>query len=190
MALRIEDVSSLPGRKIVDQEGESVGEIKDVYGVGEDGEPMWVAIDTSKGERIGEETSDKIVVVPLARIREADENLSVPYSIAHVEDGPEVDAGDEISEEDDVKLRLYYAIGLADEEFRTESNSYASQVPEGEAPAQKVTDDLDGKETPGGESKDRSVEERHEEYSPAEDNDPSSSKDDDGSSDSEDDENS
>ena len=91
-------------------------------------------------------------------------------------------AGDEISEEDDEKLRLYYAIGLADEEFRTESNSYASQVPEGEAPAQKVTDDLDGKETPGGETRDRSVEERHEEYSPAEN--------DDDSSDSEDDKNS
>ena len=116
--------------------------------------------------RIGGQTDDKIVVVPLGRIREEGENLSVPYSIAHVEDGPEVEAGDEISEEDDEKLRLYYAIGLADEEFRTESNSYAWQVPEGEAPAQKITDDLDGKETPGGESKDRSVEERHEEYSP------------------------
>ena len=29
MALRIEDVSSLPGRKVMDQEGEAVGEIKD-----------------------------------------------------------------------------------------------------------------------------------------------------------------
>ncbi len=165
MALRVDDVSSLPGRKVFDQEGESVGEIKDVYGVGDDGAPMWVAIDTAAGERIGQENEDKVVVVPLGRLREEGENLSVPYSIAHVEDGPEVDAGDEISEEDDEKLRLYYAIGLADEEFRTESNSYASQVPEGKAPAQKVTDDLDGKETPGGESKERSIEERHEEYS-------------------------
>jgi sporulation protein YlmC with PRC-barrel domain len=179
MALRIDDVSSLPGRKVMDQEGESVGEIKDVYGIGDDGEPMWVAIDTAAGDRIGGGTGDKIVVVPLGRMREDGENLSVPYSIAHVEDGPEVEAGDEISQEDDEKLRLYYSIGLADEEFRTESNSYASQVPEGEAPAQKITDDLDDKETPGGESKDRSVEERHEEYSPAEnDEDSSDSKDD------------
>jgi sporulation protein YlmC with PRC-barrel domain len=179
MALRIEDVSSLPGRKVMDQKGESVGEIKDVYGVGDEGEPMWVAIDTAAGDRIGGQPDDKIVVVPLGRIREDGENLSVPYSIAHVEDGPEVEAGDEISEEDDEKLRLYYAIGLADEEFRTESNSYASQVPEGKAPAQKVTDDLDGKETPGGETRDRSVAERHEEYSPAEnDEDSSNSKDD------------
>jgi sporulation protein YlmC with PRC-barrel domain len=167
MALRIEDVSSLPGRKVMDQEGESVGEIAEVYGIGDGGEPMWVAIDTASGDRIGEDSEDKVVVVPLARVREDGEHLSVPYSIAHVEDAPEVDAGDEISEEDDRKLRVYYAIGLADEEFRTESNSYAGQVPEGEAPAQKITDDLDDKETPGGESKDRSVEDRHEEYSPS-----------------------
>src|ERR1700759_64928 len=114
MALRIEDVSSLPGRKVVDQEGESVGEIKDVYGVGDDGAPMWVAIDTSAGDRIGVDPEVKPVVVPLGRIREDGEDLSVPYSIAHVEDGPEVDAGDEISHEDDEKLRVYYAIGLAD----------------------------------------------------------------------------
>lgn len=167
MALRIEDVSSLPGRKVVDQEGQSVGEITEVYGVGDGGEPMWVAIDTASGERLGEDSEDKVVVVPLGRLREDGDDLSVPYSTAHVEDAPEVDAGDEISEEDDEKLRLYYAIGLADEEFRTESNSYAGQVPEGVGRAQKITDDLDDKGTPGGESKDRSVAERHEEYSPS-----------------------
>ena len=40
MALRIEDVSSLPGREVVDQEGGQIGEIKEVYGIGEDEEPM------------------------------------------------------------------------------------------------------------------------------------------------------
>jgi hypothetical protein len=83
-----------------------------------------------------------------------------------VKRSPDVELADEISEEDDNKLRTYYSIGLADEEFRVESNSYASQVPEGEAPAKKITDDLDDKETPGGESRDRSLEERHEEYGP------------------------
>jgi sporulation protein YlmC with PRC-barrel domain len=163
MALRIEDMSSLPGRKVLDQEGESVGEIKDVYGIGDESEPMWVAIDTAAGDRIGEETEEKVVVVPLARLRDDGDELSVPYSIGHVEDAPDVDAGDEISEEDDEKLRLYYAIGLADDEF-LESNSYAGQLPQGEAPAPKITDELDDKEVPGGESRDRSTKERHEEY--------------------------
>ncbi len=174
MALRIEDISSLPGRAVADQQGEEVGEIKDVYGVGDEGEPMWVAIEVSAEGRIGDETDaeGKILVVPLARLRESDGDLSVPYSFGHLEEAPEVEAGDEISEEDDEKLRLYYSIGLADDEF-LESNSYAGQMAEGEAPAKKITDELDDKEVPGGESRERSVEERHEEYSPAENDDES-----------------
>jgi hypothetical protein len=146
MALRIEDVSSLPGRKVVDQEGKDVGEIKEVYGIGDDDDPMWVAICTSPG---GMAADNKIAFVPLARLREADECLSVPYSVGHIERAPEIEVEDEISEEDDNKLRVYYAVGLADEEFRNEPQSYASQVPEGEAPARKVTDDLDSGSSDG-----------------------------------------
>ncbi len=150
MALRIEDVSSLPGRTIVDQEGEEVGEIKDVYGVGDDGDPMWLVLETHTGGMAGE---DKLRIVPLARVREEDGNLSVPYSTEHVQDSPEVEVEDEISEEDDEKLRIYYSIDLADQEFRNEPRSYAAQVPEGKGKATKITDDLDDKEVPGGDTK-------------------------------------
>jgi sporulation protein YlmC with PRC-barrel domain len=143
--LQIEDMSSLPGREVVDQEGEEVGEIKEVYGLGDDGDPMWVAIETHMGGMGGE---DVLRFVPLARLREQDENLSVPYSLGHVQRSPEVEVEDEISEEDDQKLRIYYSIDLADQEFREEPRSYASQVPEGEGQARKITDDLDS----GGES--------------------------------------
>jgi sporulation protein YlmC with PRC-barrel domain len=142
--LRIEDVSSLPGREVVDQEGEEVGEIKEVYGLGDDGDPMWVAIETHTGGMGGE---DKLRFVPLARLREEDQNLSVPYSVGHVQRSPEVEVEDEISEEDDQKLRIYYSIGLADQEFRTEPRSYAAQVPEGEGQPKKVTDELDSKDS-------------------------------------------
>lgn len=161
MTLRVEDVSSLPGSQVFDQEGEELGEITDVYGLGEGEEPMWVAIQTSEGEEGEDSGEGKVVVIPLARLRQEGDDLSVPYSSDHVKDAPDVEAEDEISEQDDQKLRVYYAIGLADDEFRTESNSYAGQVPEGEAPAQKITDELDDKETPGGESEDRDPEQRH-----------------------------
>jgi sporulation protein YlmC with PRC-barrel domain len=146
MALRIEDVSSLPGRMVVDQEGEEVGEIKEVYGIGDDGVPMWVVVETHEGGLGGDEVCK---FVPLARLREDDDNLSVPYSVGHVQRSPEVEVEDEISEEDDNKLRVYYSIGLADQEFRNEPESYAAQVPEGHGSAQKVTDDLDDKKTAG-----------------------------------------
>lgn len=139
MASPIEDVSSLPGRKVVDQEGADLGEIKDVYGLGDDGEPMWVTVEASSGSEGG-----KLVFVPMARLREQGGDLSVPYSAEHVQDAPEVEAEDEVSEEDDRKLRDYYAIDLADQEFRSDNNvSYAAQVPEGDGQARRVTDDLD-----------------------------------------------
>jgi PRC-barrel domain len=140
MALRIEDASSLPGRMVVDQEGEEVGEITEVYGLGDEGEPMWVVVKTHTGGLLGDDVPK---FVPLARIREDEGNLSVPYSSDRIKDAPEVDLEDELSEEDDQKLRIYYAIDLADAEFRDEPRSYAAQVPEGEGPARKITDELD-----------------------------------------------
>jgi PRC-barrel domain len=75
MALRIEDPGSLPGRKVVDQEGADLGCIKDVYGLGDDGDPMWVTIDSETGGMKGD---NKLVFVPLARLREQGDDLSVP----------------------------------------------------------------------------------------------------------------
>jgi sporulation protein YlmC with PRC-barrel domain len=161
MALRIEDVTSLPGRGVVDQEGEDVGEIQDVYGIGDDGDPMWVSIEISTGGVGGE---DVLRFLPLARLRDdGKEKLSVPYSVEHIENSPEVEAeDDEISEDDDNKLRVYYSVDLADQEFRNEPQSYAAQVPEGGGPATKVTDDLDDKELAGGHSEDGSSDEDEE----------------------------
>src|SRR5436309_5228576 len=107
MALHVEDVSSMPGSKVFDQMAEELGEIKEVYGLGDDSDPMWVAIETS-----GEDS--KMVVVPMARVKQEGDDLTVPYSADHVKEAPEVETGDEISHEDDQKLRVYYSIGLAD----------------------------------------------------------------------------
>jgi sporulation protein YlmC with PRC-barrel domain len=164
MALEIEDVSSLPGRKVVDQEGEEVGEIKEVYGLGDDGDPMWVVVVIKVGGLLSKEVCR---FVPMARLREKDENLSVPYSSDHVEGSPEIDLDDELSEEDDNKLRVYYSVGLADEEFRDEPRSYAAQVPEGDGQPTKITDDLDsGSE---GSSEDKGSEGEDEKRSDSED---------------------
>jgi hypothetical protein len=146
MALRIEDVSSLPGRMVVDQEGEEVGEIKEVYGLGDDSDPMWVVVVIKTGGLLSKEVCR---FVPMARLREKDENLSVPYSVGHIERSPEVDTEDEISEDEENELRVYYSIDLADQEFRNEPQSYAAQVPEGKGPSTKITDDLDDKEPAG-----------------------------------------
>jgi hypothetical protein len=132
-ASAIEDVSSLPGETVRDQDGRKLGEVKEIYAVGDDGTPMWITIEASTG--IGR---NRVVFIPLARLKKEGDQIKTPYSFQHIQESPEVEAGDELSEEDDRTLRDYYAIGLADQEMVDNAQSYASQVPDEEEPARKA----------------------------------------------------
>jgi sporulation protein YlmC with PRC-barrel domain len=133
MASAIEDVSSLPGETVNDQDGRKIGQVKEIFAVGDDETPMWVTIEASTG--IGR---SRRLFVPLARLKQQEDEIRVPYSYSHVHDAPEVEADDELSEEDDRALRSYYAIGLADQELVEAAQSYASQVPDEEGPARRI----------------------------------------------------
>lgn len=152
MASAIEDVSSLPGETINDQDGRKIGEVKEIYAVGEDTAPMWVTVESSTG--IGR---TRELFVPLARLKNQNDELRVPYSFDHIHESPEVEPEDEISEEDDRALRAYYAIGLGDQELVQAAQSYASQVPDEEGAARRVeAGEVDGPareidDTPPGE---------------------------------------
>jgi sporulation protein YlmC with PRC-barrel domain len=75
MASPIEDVSSLPGKTLNDQEGQKVGEIKDVYGIDGESNPMWITVESSTGL-----TGSRTIFVPIARVKEEDGEVRVPYS--------------------------------------------------------------------------------------------------------------
>ncbi len=133
MASAIEDVNSLPGETVNDQEGRKIGTVNEIYCVGEDDAPMWVTVESSTGL-----ARSRLLFIPIARLKQEAEQIRVPYSFHHVQSSPEVEPGDELSAEDDRVLRDYYAIGLADQEVRTDNDSYASLVPDGDRPARKV----------------------------------------------------
>jgi hypothetical protein len=127
----IEDVGSLPGKKITDQQGRDVGEICEIYE--QDGDPMWVTVKSSTGM-----ATDRVVFIPLARLKEENDELRVPYSIQHIQESPEADAEGELSEEHDRALRDYYSVDLGDGELRDSNDSYAAQVPDSDAPVKKA----------------------------------------------------
>ena len=129
-ATPIEDVSSLPGKKITDQQGREVGEICEIYE--QDGDPMWVTVKSSTGM-----ATDRVVFIPLARLKQEEDEIRVPYSLQHVQDSPEAEPEGELSEENDRALRDYYSIDIGDEELRDSNDSYAAQVPESDAPVKK-----------------------------------------------------
>jgi PRC-barrel domain len=152
MTAPIEDVSSLPGKKISDQAENPLGQVKEIFAT-DDGYPMWVAVELSQG--LGDK---RVAFVPLARIKDENGELRVPYSKQRIGDAPEVDGGDGISEELDRKLRDYYGIDTGDQELRADNKSYATLVPEQPGPSSRV-EDVGQLETPDADTR---TEESHE----------------------------
>jgi sporulation protein YlmC with PRC-barrel domain len=141
MTAPIEDVSSLPGKKVSDQEGTSIGKVTEIYQA-EGGQPMWVEIEGSFGTR-----EKRTVLIPLARLKDEDGNIGVPYSKNRIGDCPEVDTSDGVSAESDRELRGYYGIGVGDQELRADNKSYATLVTDEPGEATRV-EDADQLETP------------------------------------------
>jgi PRC-barrel domain len=154
MTAPIEDVSSLPGKKVTDQEEVPIGEIKDIYAIDGDGHPTYVTVEASMG--MGKK---KLVFIPLARLKDEDGDLRVPYSKEHISNTPEVDADDGISAECDRLLRDHYGIDRADQELRSDHHSYATLVPEDTDGTSQRVEDPDQLETPDA---DRRTDETHE----------------------------
>ncbi len=123
MSLAIEDPTRLPGETLHDQDGGKVGEVKELYSAGDDEEPMWITVEVETG--VGQQ---RLVFVPMARLKHDQDQLRAPYSIQHLVGSPDVEAGGELSKQADTALRNYYAIGLADQEVRTDNETYADRV--------------------------------------------------------------
>lgn len=136
MTAPIEDVDSLPGKTVSDHEQRKIGEIKSIYAVGDDDAPMYVTVDASIGM-----ASSRVVFIPIARIKEENGELLVPYSANHLQEAPEIEDEGELSEEDDAALRDFYAVDRGDDEIRTDNDSYATLVPDEDGPAHKISDD-------------------------------------------------
>jgi hypothetical protein len=134
MTAPIEDVSTLPGKKISDQAENPIGKVKEIFATA-DGYPMWVAVELSAG--LGDK---RIAFVPLARIKDENGELRVPYSRKRIGEAPEVEDGDGISAECDRRLRDYYGIDTGDQELRSDNKSYATLVPEESGAATRVQD--------------------------------------------------
>ncbi len=130
MAAPIENPEELTGKDVYDLVGAQIGSVKQLYGGGGEGRPSWVAVKVSTG-MIGRE----VVLVPIARLKEEDGQVRIPYTKQHLLDAPEVQSEDELSEEDVGQLSDYYAVSRGDQPAEDNPDSYASQMPDvGDAP--------------------------------------------------------
>jgi PRC-barrel domain len=149
----IEDVSSLPGKKVSDHEQTPIGEVKEIY-ANDDGFPMWVAVEAKSGMVEG-----RTVLIPLARLKEEDGELQVPYSKQRITDSPEVDTDDGVSAECDHQLRGYYGIGTGDQEMWSDNKGYATLVPEHGGTAERA-ENVEELDTPDSDKRTEETRER------------------------------
>lgn len=135
MTSPIEDVSSLPGREVADLQDEPIGEVKAIFAT-EDGFPMWVQIEAKTGM-----LTKQTAFVPISRLKEeGDGDLVVAYTKQHILRAPKPEDEDEISEECDRDMRIYYAIGAADQEMWDDNKGYSTLVPENFGASKRVDD--------------------------------------------------
>jgi uncharacterized protein (TIGR02271 family) len=121
MAQTKEAVASWRGRSAVDNDGDKIGKIEEIYMDAETGRPEWLAVTTGL-------FGSKVSFVPIAEASEAGGEVRVPYDKAQVKDAPNAEADGELSQQEEAALYRHY--GLDYSEYRSDSG-----LPEGQEDA-------------------------------------------------------
>jgi uncharacterized protein (TIGR02271 family) len=112
MAYTQEAVGSWRGCHAVDDDGNKIGKIEEIYMDAETGKPEWLAVATGL-------FGSKVSFVPIAGASEANGEVRVPYDKQQVKDAPNAEADGELSQKEEAALYRHY--GLDYSEYRSES---------------------------------------------------------------------
>jgi uncharacterized protein (TIGR02271 family) len=135
----MDNVQEMHGRPVYAQEGETIGNVEEIFYDYETNQPEWIGIGTGL-------FGTKRVLVPVAGANVEGDGLRVPHSKDTVKGSPDIDS-DEISQELEYELASYYGVGYSERRSDT-------ALPEG-AP------DSPGDTTEGSPAVTRSEEELH-----------------------------
>jgi uncharacterized protein (TIGR02271 family) len=105
------------GRDIVDNDGNKIGKLEEVYLDTDSGRPEWATVNTGL-------FGTKQSFVPLSEASPSSDKVVVPYSKDQVKDAPSVDPDGELSTDEEQQLYSHYGIAFGD--------SSASSVDDGD----------------------------------------------------------
>jgi uncharacterized protein (TIGR02271 family) len=114
-----DEILSWRGQNLVDQDGDKVGKIEEIYLDAETNEPEWALVNTGL-------FGTKHTFVPLKEASAGSGGARVPYDKQQIKDAPTMDADGQLSQQEEQQLYQYYGLGY------TESRS-DSGLPEGGA---------------------------------------------------------
>lgn len=136
MTVKQHELTAWVGHTLVDDHGDKIGKVADLYMDDATGQPEWIAVDSG---RIG----TNINFVPLAGARPDGDDLRVPYSKDQVKDAPEAEPDGHLSQDEEARLYAHYGFDYT--EARSPSGLPASggktPTATGRAPGGGATDD-------------------------------------------------
>lgn len=127
------DVSEWYDRTVVGPDNDKIGKVADIYLDNATEQPEWAAVKTGL-------FGNRVSFVPLAGARVEGDNLHVAYDKSKVKDAPNVDADDQLSEEEEAELYRYYGLDYSQESLQ-EAAPAAAPTDRGHDTSGPTTDD-------------------------------------------------
>ncbi len=111
------------GRTVLDNQGEKIGKIDELYFDEEGGQPEWALVNTGL-------FGTKKTFVPIRGAKPTGEDVQVSITNEQVKDAPRIDAGQELSEEEERQLFEHYGVPYTTEGSTTaEAGTTAEGAP-------------------------------------------------------------
>lgn len=96
------DIDSLRGSDVLDQSGQKIGSVQDVFVDGQTREPEWLAVDTG--------ILGRGVLIPLVCCTWSQKGVIVPHSKEHVMGSPRYPIGQALDRAQEEELYAYYGV--------------------------------------------------------------------------------
>jgi hypothetical protein len=117
------------GRTVVDRDGDKIGKLEELY-LDESDRPAWGSVSTGLFGR-------RQSFVPLADLREAGDDLQVPYGKDHVKDAPNADPDEQLSPQEEDALHRHYGLdGPPERDAETRETAAAGDTGGGDETAE------------------------------------------------------
>jgi uncharacterized protein (TIGR02271 family) len=108
MTVKQNELAGWIGRTLVDDSGDRIGKIVDLYTDEATGQPEWIAVNTG---RVG----SNINFVPLAGAVPRGDDLRVPYSNDQVKDAPDATPDGQLSQDEEARLYGHYGMDYSED---------------------------------------------------------------------------
>src|SRR4051812_13876305 len=104
------DYQGWVGHRAVDRDGETIGDIAEIYLDDSTGQPDWAAITTGI-------FGTKRSFVPLQGATASGDELVLAFSKAQVKDAPRIDPDGHLNEDEERRLYEHYSLGWGDYQY-------------------------------------------------------------------------